>query len=71
VHVKDFKIEKSTYSWENIGNGAVDWPAVRAALREIGYDGYVTTEIAGGDRAYLTDVVARLGRFFAGERPVR
>lgn len=70
VHVKDFKIEKSTYSWENLGDGAVDWPEVRKSLHEIGYDGYITTEIAGGDRAYLTNVVARLDRFLAGERPV-
>lgn len=70
VHVKDFKIEKSTYSWENLGEGAVDWPAVRRALHDIGYDGYVTTEINGGDRAYLADVVARLDRFLAGHAPV-
>lgn len=70
VHVKDFKIEKSTYSWENLGDGAVDWLDVRRALHEIGYDGYVTTEIAAGDRAYLTDVVARLDRFLAGQSPV-
>ena len=70
VHLKDFKVEKNTYSWMNLGEGAVDWPEVRAALREIGYDGYVTTEIAAGDRAYLADVVARLDRFLAGERPV-
>jgi L-ribulose-5-phosphate 3-epimerase len=70
VHLKDFKVEKNTYSWMNLGEGAVYWPEVRAALREIGYDGYVTTEIAAGDRAYLADVVARLDRFLAGERPV-
>lgn len=66
VHVKDFKVEKNTYTWENLGDGAVDWPDVRKALHEIGYDGYVTTEIAAGDRAYLTDVVARLDRFLDG-----
>jgi L-ribulose-5-phosphate 3-epimerase len=70
VHVKDFKVEKNTYSWMNLGEGAIDWPEVRGALREIGYDGYVTTEIAAGDRAYLADVVARLDRFLAGQRPV-
>jgi hexulose-6-phosphate isomerase len=70
VHVKDFKVEKNTYSWMNLGEGAVDWPEVRRALHEIGYDGYVTTEIAAGDRVYLADVVARLDRFLAGQRPV-
>jgi L-ribulose-5-phosphate 3-epimerase len=70
VHLKDFKVEKNTYSWMNLGEGAVDWPEVRRALHEIGYSGYVTTEIAAGDRAYLADVVTRLDRFLAGQRPV-
>ncbi|HLJ57619.1 MAG TPA: sugar phosphate isomerase/epimerase family protein [Chthonomonadaceae bacterium] len=48
VHVKDFKA--------NIGNGTgfcnplqgdVPWEKVRAALAEIGYDEYVTGEVAG------------------------
>jgi len=37
----------------------VDWVEVRKALGEVGYDGWVTTEISGGDAAYLKDVVAR------------
>ncbi|HNV01935.1 MAG TPA: sugar phosphate isomerase/epimerase family protein [Vicinamibacterales bacterium] len=72
VHVKDFKQErgKSQYAWVNLGNGDVDWPAVRKALADIKYQGWVTTEISGGDAAYLKDVVARLDRIFAGEKPV-
>ena len=42
---------------------------MRKALNEIGYDGYMTTEIEGGDKAYLTDVNARLDRFLAGQKP--
>jgi hypothetical protein len=30
----------------------------------------MTTEISGGDAAYLKDVVARFDRFLAGEKPV-
>jgi hypothetical protein len=30
----------------------------------------MTTEIAGGDAAYIKDVSARLDRFFAGQKPV-
>jgi hexulose-6-phosphate isomerase len=72
VHVKDFKLDraKGQFSWTNLGEGDVDWPAVRAALAEVGYEGWVTTEIGGGDAAYLKDVVARLDRFFAGQKPV-
>ena len=43
---------------------------MRKALAEVGYDGWVTTEISGGDAAYLKDVVARLDRFLAGQKPV-
>ena len=72
IHVKDFKLDRkeSKYSWTNLGQGDVDWPAVRAALAAVKYQGWVTTEISGGDAAYLKDVVARLDRIFAGQKPV-
>ncbi len=72
VHIKDFKLErgKGQFSWTNLGEGDVDWPEVRKALGETGYDGWVTTEIGGGDAAYLKDVVARFDRFLAGQPPV-
>ena len=72
LHLKDFKLERGagTFTWKNLGEGDIDWVAVRKALDEIGYDGYMTTEIAGGDLAYLQDVSARIDRFLAGERPV-
>jgi hexulose-6-phosphate isomerase len=72
VHIKDFKLErgKGQFSWKNLGEGDVDWPEVRKALGEVGYEGWVTTEIAGGDSAYLKDVVARFDRFLAGHKPV-
>jgi L-ribulose-5-phosphate 3-epimerase len=72
VHVKDFKLDrgKGQFSWKNLGEGDVDWPEVRKALGEVGYEGWITTEINGGDAAYLKDVVARLDRIFAGQKPV-
>jgi L-ribulose-5-phosphate 3-epimerase len=72
VHVKDFKLDRkqSKYSWTNLGEGDVDWPEVRKALAEVKYEGWVTTEISGGDAVYLKDVVARLDRIFAGQKPV-
>jgi len=72
VHVKDFKLDrgKGQFSWTNLGEGDVDWPAVRAALAEVKYDGWMTAEISGGDAAYLKDVVTRLDRFFGGQKPV-
>jgi hexulose-6-phosphate isomerase len=72
VHVKDFQLDrgKGQFSWKNLGEGDVDWPEVRKALGEVGYEGWITTEISGGDAAYLKDVVARLDRIFAGQKPV-
>ncbi len=72
VHLKDFQFDRKNgrLLWKNIGEGDIDWPEVRRALDESGYAGYVTTEIDGGDLAYLKDVAARVDRFLAGEKPV-
>jgi L-ribulose-5-phosphate 3-epimerase len=72
LHVKDFQLErgKGQFFWRNLGEGDIDWPEVRAALQDVGYSGWVTTEIPGGDEPYLRDVVARLDRIFEGRRPV-
>jgi len=72
VHVKDFLMDSrnSRYYWKNLGEGDVDWGDVRKAFDEIGYNGYITAEIEGGDAAYLKNVVARLERISAGEPPV-
>jgi L-ribulose-5-phosphate 3-epimerase len=71
VHLKDFALDRpgGRFAWKNLGEGDVDWVEVRRALAEVGYDGYVTTEIAAGDAAYLKDVSARLDRFLAGQTP--
>lgn len=72
VHVKDFKLErgKGQFAWKNLGEGDIDWPEVRRALADIGYSGYVTTEVSGGDAAYLKDLAGRVDRFLAGQKPV-
>jgi L-ribulose-5-phosphate 3-epimerase len=72
VHLKDFQLDRPNgkFNWKNLGEGDIDWPEVRKAFDEVGYDGWVTTEIEGGDAAYLKDVVARVDRFLAGQRPV-
>jgi len=71
VHVKDFSLDRSggKFTWKNVGEGDIDWVDVRRALTEVKYNGYITTEVSGGDAAYLTDLSARLDRFLAGEKP--
>ena len=73
VHLKDFKLDRGAgrFQWKNLGEGDIDWVEVRKALTEIGYDGYMTIEIAGGDAAYHKDVSARIDRFLAGSEAGR
>jgi L-ribulose-5-phosphate 3-epimerase len=72
IHLKDFNFDRPNgrFTWKAIGEGDIDWPEVRRALNEINYNGYVTTEVAAGDAAYLKDVAARVDRFLAGQKPV-
>ena len=63
IHLKDFK--RSGYQWKNLLDGDVNWPQVRKALDEVGYNGYMTAELGGGDEAYLTDIANRIDRFIA------
>ena len=66
VHLKDFKRKDGGYAWVNLGEGDVDWAAVRQAFAEIGYSGSVIAELAGGDEAYLRDVSRRIDRLLIG-----
>jgi L-ribulose-5-phosphate 3-epimerase len=72
LHLKDFKLDRPNgkFEWKNLGEGDIDWPEVRKALTETGYQGWATVELSGGDAGYLKDVSARFDRFLAGEKPV-
>lgn len=65
VHLKDFR--RKDQQWTNLGEGDVNWPEVRRALDEIGYEGYVTPELAAGDEPYLADVSRRIDRLLGPE----
>src|SRR6058998_3206070 len=66
VHLKDFKRREDGYAWVNLGDGDVDWTAVRQAFAEIGYAGSAVTELEKGDEAYLRDVSNRVDRLVLG-----
>jgi len=63
IHLKDFK--RQGFQWTNLLDGDVNWPQVRKALDEIGYRGYLTPELSGGDEAYLTDLSKRVDKIIA------
>ena len=50
----------------NLGDGDIDWPEVRKAFADVGYTGYTTTEVEGGDEAYLRDLSQRVDRLVLG-----
>jgi hexulose-6-phosphate isomerase len=66
VHLKDFKRSKDSYAWVNLGEGDIDWPAVREAFAAIHYTGSATVELPAGDEAYLRDVSRRVDRLLLG-----
>jgi L-ribulose-5-phosphate 3-epimerase len=62
VHLKDFKRKEDGYSWVNLGDGDVDWRAVRNAFSDTGYAGSAIVEMEPGDEAYLRDLSRRVDR---------
>jgi L-ribulose-5-phosphate 3-epimerase len=49
VHVKDFRSDiGNRFGFAHLLHGDLDWPRAMAALRSIGYDDYVTTELSVG-----------------------
>ncbi len=60
VHIKEYaKPKRFDY---NLGEGEIDWPEVVAALRDVGYQGWVTAEVGFGDLTRMKDVIKRMGK---------
>jgi len=60
--VKDWSRERN--NWAAIGEGTIDWPAVGQALRDIGFNGWVTAEVGGGDHKRLQQIHQRMVKCF-------
>jgi hexulose-6-phosphate isomerase len=75
LHIKDFSwkhdkaIDKTVADWVSPGDGDIDWPAVYAALRDVGYQGTATLELEGGDGPYLKEMRHRFELILTGEMP--
>lgn len=60
IHIKEYgKAKRFGYP---LGEGEIDWPEVRQALIDIGYEGWITAEVGFGDLDAMKDVVARMNR---------
>ncbi|MGE3353670.1 MAG: sugar phosphate isomerase/epimerase family protein [Planctomycetota bacterium] len=62
VDVKDFDRKRHSFDVA-LGEGDTDWPALMKELRAIGYDGWFTAEMKGGDGDYLRDLARRMDAF--------
>jgi L-ribulose-5-phosphate 3-epimerase len=68
LHVKEFSREKRDQEGlragfrVEIGEGSIEWDAVMESLREVGYSGWATAEVTGGDRERLREVRERMER---------
>ncbi len=68
LDIKEYSREKQKNEglWKGfqveIGEGDCNWPEVRKALKEIGYSGWATAEVPGGDRKRLADIAERMNR---------
>ncbi|MGE5647389.1 MAG: sugar phosphate isomerase/epimerase family protein [Acidobacteriota bacterium] len=66
LHLKDFRYRDGKTLWTPLREGDVNWPAVYSALKDVGYSGYATCELEGGDAAYLKEVSRRVDLILAG-----
>ena len=68
LDIKEFSRQKRDDEglWQGfrveLGEGDCDWTAVANALQDIGYSGWATAEIPGGDTARLEDIAMRMDR---------
>jgi L-ribulose-5-phosphate 3-epimerase len=70
LHIKDFSWRKLVAKWVPLGEGDIDWHAIYAALRDIGYKGTATVELPAGDPAYLKEVCRRLNAILENQLTV-
>jgi len=49
IHIKDFKLNPDNHGGKFVhpGDGSINWPAVRQAFEDVGYNGWLTIEDGG------------------------
>ena len=62
VDVKDFS--RAENGFRDIGEGDLPWEQVRKALAEIGFSGWATAEVGGGDVNHLAKVCQQMKKAF-------
>jgi len=58
IHIKEYaKANRFNYP---LGEGEIDWPAVRQALVDVGYEGWITAEVPRKGLSEMREVVRRM-----------
>ena len=58
IDVKDRNLERDKNC--NLFDGNVDWVKVRSALKDVGFNGWATAEVGGGDAKRMKQVAERM-----------
>ncbi len=70
VDIKDYSTQLANDEgvWEGfaakLGDGSVDWANVNIALSEVGYSGWGSAEVPGGERERLADISRRMDNLY-------
>lgn len=67
LHVKDFRFRNGRAEFVGLGEGDIDWRAVKSALESVGFRGTATVELPAGDAVYLKEVNRRFEQILNGE----
>ncbi len=71
IDIKDYSRKKQQEEgiWEGfkvkLGDGDSDWAAVNNALKEVGYSGWGSAEVTGGDAVRLKEISDRMDQLYA------
>lgn len=68
LDIKGFS--RQTGGFTDIGEGDIDWPSVEAALRKIGFTGWLAAEVGGGDQARLTKIASQMEKVLHCSQPI-
>ena len=71
IDIKDYSRDKQTKEgiWEGfkvkLGEGSVDWSNVNEALAKVGYSGWGSAEVSGGNRDRLLEISQRMDDLYS------
>ena len=71
IHIKEYNLKAAMSEGMGkgfafpIGQGSIDWKRVREELAKIGYRGWATAEVSGGNRKRLAEISQQMDRVLA------